>query len=147
MSDKEAKEALDTLFGEMDSLDVLKEELKPKDVQISTHSMNEKSIVDKVKERIDEFKEFNGLTTDPDTVLIAKNSDMALPDELAKEEGVPICNSTEGIHDADGTQNEELISSHNSKAILEENIKCNQPINKHSEEIDIISTHNSEGFI
>lgn len=145
--DLENKEALDTLFGDMDSLNMLAETLKPKDVQISTHSMNDKTILDKVKERVEEFKEHNGLNPDPDTIPITENSDRVLPDELAKEEGVPICKGTEGIHDADITQNEELISSHNSKAVLEENIKCNQPINPQSEEIDVISTHNSEGFV
>lgn len=157
------KEALDILFGEDNevvnqTLDILKDEIKSEEhgfnEQISTHSMNDKSVIDVVKEKVEEFKEYNNLTTDPNDKLIStKNSDEALPDELAKEEGVlistansdralpdelssqdgvPICKqSTEGIHDGDSTPNEELISSHNSDSALIDN---DVPLSSHNSE-------------
>lgn len=148
MSEKE--DALDILFGEntdaKKTLQDLREEIKNEehgfDEQISTHSMNKKTVIDVVKEKVEEFKEYNGLTEDPNNELIStKNSDNALPDELSKEEGVPITEVTEGIHLADNTDNTELISSHNSERALDE-----KPITQ-TEEITVISTHNSSKFV
>lgn len=146
------KEALDILFGENTDAKAQLSELKDKiqneehgfDKQISTNSMNDKNIIETVKEKVEEFKEHNNLTTDPNDELISnKNSDNALPDELSKEDGVPISTVvTEGIHDADNTNNEELISTHNSQRALDE-----KPITQKTEEISVISTHNSSKFI
>lgn len=167
---EESKEALDILFGEntdaKNSLKDLQDQIKNEetgfDQQISTHSMNDKTIVDKVKEVVEEFKEHNGLVTDPNDELISnknsdqvidvvkeenilistKNSDQALPDELSSQEGVPITKVTEGIHVADNTDNTELISSHNSERAMDE-----KPITTNTEEISVISTHNSSKFV
>ena len=106
--------------------------------------MNEKTVLDTVKERIEEFKEYNNLTTDPHDELICNtNSDNALPDELSKQDGVPISTSvTDGIHVGDETNNEELISSHNSERAIED-----KPITTNTEEISVISTVNSSKFV
>lgn len=144
--DKE--QALDVLFGETtdakQELKNLQTTITNEDEQISTHSMNDKTIIDTVKQRVEEFKEHNNLTTDPHDELISnKNSDNALPDELSTQEGVPICNdSTDGIHSGDETENEELISSHNSSSTTED-----KPITTHTEEIDVISNTNSSKFV
>ena len=120
------EKALDMLFGEKtdakNQLSDLKDVLTPKDEPISTHSMNEKTVLDTVKERIEEFKEHNNLTIDPHDELICNtNSDNALPDELSKQDGVPISTSvTDGIHVGDETNNEELISSHTSERAIED---------------------------
>ena len=166
------EDALDLLFGEntnaKESLNELKEKIQDEEhgfnEQISTHSMNEKSVIDVVKEKVEEFKEYNGLTEDPHDKLIStknydnalpdelakqegvlissSNSDRALPDELSKEDGVPITNVTEGIHVADDTDNTELISSHNSERAMDD-----KPITTNTEEISVISTHNSSKFV
>ena len=101
-------------------------------------------LLDTVKERIEEFKEHNNLTTDPHDELICNtNSDNALPDELSKQDGVPISTSvTDGIHVGDETNNEELISSHNSERAIED-----KPITTNTEEISVISTVNSSKFV
>ena len=147
---EENKEALDILFGEntdaKNTLQDLQNQIYNEetgfDKQISTHSMNDKTIVEKVKEKVEEFKEHNNLVTDPNDELISnKNSDRALPDELSKEDGVPITKVTEGIHVADNTDNTELISTHNSNRALDE-----KPITN-TEEISVISTHNSSKFV
>lgn len=169
---KSKEDALDLLFGEntnaKESLNELKEQIKDEEhgfnEQISTHSMNEKSVIDVVKEKVEEFKEYNGLTTDPNDKLIStknsdnalpdelakqdgvlissSNSDRALPDELSKEDGIPITKVTEGIHVADNTDNTELISTHNSERAMDE-----KPITTNTEEISVISTHNSSKFV
>ena len=142
------EKALDMLFGEKtdakNQLSDLKDVLTPEDQPISTHSMNEKTVLDTVKERIEEFKEYNNLTTDPHDELICNtNSDNALPDELSKQDGVPISTSvTDGIHVGDETNNEELISSHNSERAIED-----RPITTNTEEISVISTVNSSKFV
>lgn len=168
---EENKEALDILFGEntdaKNTLQDLQNQIYNEetgfDKQISTHSMNDKTIVEKVKEKVEEFKEHNNLVTDPNDELIStknsdnalpddlakeegvlissSNSDRALPDELSKEDGVPITKVTEGIHVADNTDNTELISTHNSNRALDE-----KPITN-TEEISVISTHNSSKFV
>ena len=67
----------------------------------------------------------------------------ALPDELSKQDGVPISTSvTDGIHVGDETNNEELISSHNSERAIED-----KPITTNTEEISVISTVNSSKFV
>ena len=142
------EQALDMLFGEKtdakNQLLDLKDVLTPEDQPISTHSMNEKTVLDTVKERIEEFKEHNNLTIDPHDELICNtNSDNALPDELCKQDGVPISTSvTDGIHVGDETNNEELISSHNSERAIED-----KPITTNTEEISVISTVNSSKFV
>ena len=142
------EKALDMLFGEKtdakNQLLDLKDVLTPEDQPISTHSMNEKTVLDTVKERIEEFKEYNNLTIDPHDELICNiNSDNALPDELSKQDGVPISTSvTDGIHVGDETNNEELISSHNSERAIED-----RPITTNTEEISVISTVNSSKFV
>ena len=171
---EENKEALDILFGEntnaKTSFRDLKEQINNEehgfDEQISTHSMNDKSVIDVVKEKVEEFKEFNGLTSDPNNELIStknsdnalpdelskeenvlistNNSDRALPDELSKEDGIPITSVTDGIHVADSTDNTELISSHNSERALPD---MEKPIATNAEEISVISTHNSPKFV
>ena len=142
------EKALDMLFGEKtdakNQLLDLKDVLTPEDQPISTHSMNEKTVLDTVKERIEEFKEHNNLTIDPHDELICNtNSDNALPDELSKQDGVPISTSvTDGINVGDETNNEELISSHNSERAIED-----KPITTNTEEISVISTVNSSKFV
>ncbi len=144
--DKE--QALDVLFGQQTDakkeLQNLQTSLTDEAEQISTHSMNEKTILDTVKEKVEEFKEYNNLSTHPHDELISnRNSDNALPDELSKQEGVPICNNiTEGIHSGDNTENDELISSHNSERTIED-----KPITTHTEEISVISNTNSSKFV
>lgn len=136
----ENEKELDLLFGEMDSqLNELKQ-IDPDNEQISTHSMNNKTVIETIKERVEEFKEYNGLTND---FISNKNSENALPDELGGQ-GIPISTkSTEGIHDADETDNEELISSHNSDNALPH---IDTPVTD-TEKIDIISDVNSSKFV
>ena len=171
---EENKEALDILFGEQTNAKLSLQELKETinneehgfDKQISTNSMNDKSVIEVVKEKVEEFKEYNGLTNDPNDELIStKNSDNALPDELAKndevlisstnsdralpdelstQDGIPITKVTEGIHVADNTDNTELISTHNSDRAL---LDVEKPITTNTEEISVISTHNSSQFV
>lgn len=136
---------LDILFGDAtlakENFKNLKTEADPSYEQISTHSMNDKSLIETIKERVEEFKEFN---SDGKEELIAQNnSDNALPDELSTQEGVPISTvTTDGIHVADETENQELISTHNSERALDE-----KPMTTHTEEIDVISAVNSSKFV
>lgn len=125
--------------------------------QISDHSMNEQSIMDKVKEKIKEFKEYNGIGQEPELIsdnnsqealpdelskednipITDKNSDRALPDELAENSGVPISKAShEPIHAGDTLVNEDVISTHNSDAAMNLPHLNNEPI----------STHNSSRF-
>lgn len=150
-------DALDMLYSESvaeKSFDELLDNNNSK--QISDHSMNTPSIMDKVKERIEEFKEHNGIGQEPelisnnnseealpdelskeDNVPITDNSDRVLPDELAENVGVPISKAShEAIHSGDTLVNEDIISSHNSDAALNLPHLNNEPI----------STHNSNRF-
>lgn len=141
----ENEKELDLLFNNTieERLIELKEVADPDNEQISTHSMNEKTIIDNIKERVEEFKEYNGLVKEE--LISSKNSQNALPDELCKEEGVPISTQvTEGIHDADKTDNEELISSHNSDRALPD---VDKELTTHTEQIDVISNVNSQRFV
>lgn len=136
---------LDILFGEgslvKDNLKGLKIQADPDYEQISTHSMNDKSLMDNIKERVEEFKEHN--FEQKEELISNKNSNNALPDELSTQEGTPISTtSTDGIHTADETENEELISTHNSDSVLDE-----KPVTTHTEEIDVISDVNSSKFV
>lgn len=147
-----AKEALDVLYGESLSIEAFNDLKESKDDnQISDHSMNEQSLIDKVRDRIEEFKEFNGIGQGPelicdknsdealpdelskeDNVPITDNSDRALPDELASEDGVPISNaSDESIH-TEVLNNEDIISSHNSDAALNLPHLNDEPISSHN---------------
>lgn len=127
---------LDILFGELTDGKIqfqqLQDQIDPNNEQISSHSMNDKTLMATIKEKIEGPKEDFISTT---------NSDRALPDELAQQEGVPITKSTDGIHDADHTDNEELISTHNSERAIADKPLASQ------DEISVISTHNSSKFV
>ena len=152
LSRKEADKALDLLYGESIAEDAFKELKESKDNnQISDHSMNEKTIIDKVKDRIEEFKEYNGIIPEPELIsdnnsdnalpdelstednvpISISNSDRALPDELASEDGVPISKaSDETIHCE--VIEENVISSHNSEAALNLPHLNDEPISSHN---------------
>ena len=149
----ETLQALDVLYGQS-LAEASFEQLKDSkdDNQISDHSMNDQTIIDKVKERIEEFKEFNGIGQEPelisnknseealpdelskeDNVPITDNSDRVLPDELASLQGVPISKaSDETIHNSEGFKNEDVISSHNSDAALNLPHLNDEPISSHN---------------
>lgn len=143
--DKE--QALDLLFGPNTEIDNNFEDLKnitdEDNVPISSHTHQDKSLLQKVKDRVDEFKEYNNLVPSEEEKLISnKNSDNALPDELSKETGVPFSTEvTQGIHHSDNTDNDELICKHNSQLLKD------TPIVSTSEEIQIISNINSSKFV
>lgn len=136
------EEELDMLFGTSTNAKneflQLKDATDPDNEQISTHSMNDKTILDTIKEKVEEL-----ISDDKEPLISNKNSENALPDELSEEPGIPISTvSTDGIHHYDNTENEELISSHNSERALDE-----KPLTTNTEEIHVISTHNSSKFV
>lgn len=141
------KAALDLLFGEAttakQSFDELKLQTDPEYEPISEKTLEDKTVIETIQEKIEQFKEHNGLSEDPEEQLISnKNSERALPDELSSQDGVPISTAaTEGIHVAD--ENVELISTHNSERALPE---VEKPLTN-SEEIDVISSVNSSKFV
>ena len=148
-----AKEALDVLYGESLSIEAFND-LKEtnNDNQISDHSMNEQSLIDKVKDRIEEFKEFNGIGQGPELIcdknsdealpdelskgdnvpISIANSDRALPDELASEDGVPISKASDETIHTEVLNNEDVISSHNSDAALNLEHLNDEPISSHN---------------
>lgn len=142
------KQALDLLFGQVEEIESNFQELKDltdeDNVPISSHTCQDKSLLQTVKQRVDEFKEHNNLTVPEEEKLIStKNSDNALPDELSKESGVPFSTEvTQGIHLSDDTDNEELICTHSNT-----DISNHSPIVDSSEEIHIISNINSSKFV
>jgi hypothetical protein len=127
---------LDLLFGDISDgkkyFQELQNDIDPNNEQISSHSMHEKSILANIKQKLQGNKE---------DFISNINYDNALPDELATQESVPITDVTEGIHDADNTNNEELISTHNSERAIADKPLASQ------DEISVISTHNSSKFV
>lgn len=151
---EETIKALDILYNNSIVKDVF-EDLKEckNDNQISDHSMNEETILDKVKDRIEEFKEYNDIGQGPELIsdknsenalpdelskednvpISISNSDRTLPNELASEEGLPISKaSDETIHSADIIKQEDIISSHNSDAALNLPHLNDEPISSHN---------------
>lgn len=154
LNNKETMEALDILYGKSIAEESFKDLQESKnDNQISDHSMNEQTIIDKVKDRIEEFKEYNGIGQEPELIssknsenalpdelskednvpISISNSDRALPDELASTDGVPISKaSDETIHAGDPIKNEDVISSHNSDAAFNLPHLNDEPISSHN---------------
>lgn len=117
-------EELDLLFGELTDAKKTFEELKIVS-DPNNNAIADNSIKDKVEADL----------------ISTKNSDNALPNELSKQDDVPISTEiTDGIHHDDETDNTELISTHNSDRAIAEKPVCN------TEEINVISTINSSRF-
>lgn len=117
-------EELDLLFGEVTDAKKTFEELKVVS-DPNNNAIADNSIKDKVEADL----------------ISTKNSDNALPNELSKQDDVPISTeTTDGIHHHDETDNTELISTHNSDRAIAEKPVCN------TEQINVISTINSSRF-
>lgn len=127
---------LDVLFGDVTNgkkyFEELQQGINCDTTQITDSNNNDKGLLDTLKEKLCNSKE---------EFISTVNSDNALPDELASQESVPITEVTQGIHDADNTTNEELISTHNSERAIADKPLASQ------DEISVISTHNSSKFV
>lgn len=115
---------LDLLFG-----DITDARKSLEDLKTQTDSNNNVIADFSIKDKIE------------DDLISTKNSDNALPNELSKQDDVPISTKiTDGIHHDDETDNTEFISSHNSDRATAEKSVSN------TEEITVISTINSSRF-